>query len=133
MEIVEISPAYLAEYAQVSSGFEVRNILTVERLDAGWGWGSGGLRLVEQRVAEPYWKDYDSYDEGRPQDWPKEFDLSPWGFFPCSGTGQPNRGRGRGLCHAGDFSIRTPPGPGSAVGYSGQTRGARQRGGEKAL
>jgi hypothetical protein len=81
MEIVEISPAYLAEYAQVSSGFEVRNILTVERLDAGWGWGSGGLRLVEQRVAEPYWKDYDSYDEGRPQDWPKEFDLSPWGFF----------------------------------------------------
>jgi GNAT superfamily N-acetyltransferase len=75
LEIVEIPPERLEEYAQVPMNFEVRSIFAVEPL-AG---GLGGLRLVEVPVPNPYVKDYTT--EESPVDWPAKFDVRTWGFF----------------------------------------------------
>jgi len=88
MHIQEIGSEKLALYAQVSIAFEVRSILEVRPLDAGWGAGSGGLALVEKQVAQPYIKDYDAEDDGedRPSSWTRRFDLRNWGFLmACDG------------------------------------------------
>jgi GNAT superfamily N-acetyltransferase len=76
IQIIEIGPDRLDEYAQIPSRFEVRSILQVELLDGGLG----GMRLHEMPAASPYIKDYDSYDEV-PTDWPAKYDLANWGFF----------------------------------------------------
>jgi GNAT superfamily N-acetyltransferase len=81
MDIEEIDSARLSEYAQIPIAYEVRSILQVEVLDTGWGLGSGGIKLHEQMLEEPYIKDYDGYGEGRPLDWLNEFDVSRWGFL----------------------------------------------------
>lgn len=41
----------------------------------------GGFRLIEERVAVPYIKDYDSRGESNPMHWAQEFDLSRWGIL----------------------------------------------------
>jgi len=76
IEIGEVGPGRLREYARIPMAFEVRAVLRVESLDLG-------LRLVEEPVAEPYMKDYDASDDpdGRVLNWPKHFDVSKWGFF----------------------------------------------------
>lgn len=81
VKIEEIPPSRLSEYACLSIAYEVRSILQVERLDLGWGAGSGGLRLVETPLLKPYIKDYDLCEGGSPADWAKEFDVSRWGFL----------------------------------------------------
>lgn len=88
MQIEEISPERLAAYARIPIAFEVRSILEVLPVDAGWGAGSGGLTLRERLLATPYLKDYDLADDGedRPSGWAKRFDLSNWGFqLACDG------------------------------------------------
>jgi GNAT superfamily N-acetyltransferase len=75
IEILEIKPEQLSEYTRIPSRFEVRSVLDIKLIDGGLG----GMTLREVQV-EPYVKDYDAYGE-TPEDWPKRFDVSNWGFF----------------------------------------------------
>lgn len=77
LEIRDETPAALAEYAQVSIAFEVRERLAVVAHEAGLG----GLRLVAERVAPTYVKDYDADPNHHPTAWPNRFDLSRWGIL----------------------------------------------------
>ncbi len=89
MVIEEIGPDRLPEYARISIAFEVRSILQVENVDSGWGVGSGGLRLVETPVVQPYIKDYDRYDDDGPLTWARDFNLTNWGFLLAVEDDQP--------------------------------------------
>ncbi|MBN2465744.1 GNAT family N-acetyltransferase, partial [candidate division WOR-3 bacterium] len=76
IEIREVGPDRLAEYARIPTAFKVNTVYRVESVDLGF-------RLVEEQLAKPYVKDYDAVDEpdGRVLSWPRHFDVSKWGFF----------------------------------------------------
>jgi GNAT superfamily N-acetyltransferase len=74
MQITEITPERLAEYAAIPIAFEVRTIYEVEIPDGGLG----GIHLHERPVS-PYIKDYDLLHS--PLSWPGTFDLKNWGLF----------------------------------------------------
>ena len=76
VQIIEIGPERLSDYAKIPIQLEVRTILQVELVNAGLD----GVLLRETPVVKPYLKDYDSYGDV-PTDWPKLFDVSNWGFF----------------------------------------------------
>lgn len=77
MDIVEIAPKDLKEYARISIAFEVRSMLRVEQVEKY----PGGLCLVEEPVIPPYLKEYDSPGEDGPLTWENDFDLTNWGFL----------------------------------------------------
>lgn len=77
LQIQEIGVEGLSRYAQVPSRFVVDSVLRTEVIDQGLG----GFRLVEEKVDPPYVKDYDAVEEDSPIDWPRQFDVSRWGFF----------------------------------------------------
>ncbi|MDP6422694.1 MAG: GNAT family N-acetyltransferase [SAR202 cluster bacterium] len=66
----------LPEYARISIAFMVESVFAVDVVDGGLG----GIGLREDKVAQ-YAKDADSYDEGGPEAWHREFDISEWGLF----------------------------------------------------
>jgi GNAT superfamily N-acetyltransferase len=75
MEIRSIPPEQLATYATIPISFWVNAIYRIELVETGLG----GLRLREERVEKPWFKDYDT--EESPLEWSKLFDLGQWGFF----------------------------------------------------
>ncbi len=77
VQICEIGLDNLAEYATIPCAFEVRSVLEVELVDGGMG----GMRLVEKVISPPYVKDYDAYEDGPPQAWPRQFDMGNWGVL----------------------------------------------------
>ncbi len=77
IEIHEVGADALDRYAAVSIAFEVRSFLRPTLIERGLG----GISLREEALSTPYLKDYDAYGEGRPQDWPSEFDVTNWGFL----------------------------------------------------
>ncbi len=74
MEIVEIIPSRLDDYARIPIAFEVRTALDLELVQSGLG----GI-LLHERPVSPYLKDYDLLDS--PLNWPRQFDLKNWGLF----------------------------------------------------
>ena len=78
VEIREMGPEALAEYAAIPTAYTVESVLRVESVDKGLG----GFRLVEEKVT-PYRKDYDDHDHGdeNPLSWAGQFDISSWGIF----------------------------------------------------
>ena len=50
--------------------------------------GLGGFRLVEEKVNDPYIKDYDGQND-HPTRWATCFDLSTWGVFLATNAGRP--------------------------------------------
>ncbi len=76
VQVLEIGPERLPEFASVPSRFMVRSILVPELVQDGLG----GILFREMQVEQPYLKDYDSSGE-LPTDWPRQFDVSNWGFF----------------------------------------------------
>ncbi len=76
VQIVEVGPERLADYASVPIKFEVKSILQVELVEGGLG----GMLLRQAPVEKHYVKDYEAYGE-TPTDWPKLFDATNWGFF----------------------------------------------------
>jgi len=76
VQIVEIGPDRLADYASVPIRFEVKSTLQVELVDGGLG----GRLMRQVPVEKPYAKDYDVYGEYS-TDWLKLFDVTHWGFF----------------------------------------------------
>ena len=85
VEIRQFGPELLRRYGEVPIQFRVDSILRVEVLDDGLG----GLRLAEAPVAQPYVKDYDTYDPRGPAGWAERFDVSRWGFFQALDAGRP--------------------------------------------
>ena len=77
IEIHEISPSQLDDYAKVPISFTVSSILQIELLQSGLG----GILFKEESVGNPYVKDYDSSPEGGPMDWSSHFEIKNWGFF----------------------------------------------------
>ncbi len=67
----------LREYDRIPSRFEVRSILKAEPVDGGLG----GIALREEPLPEPYFKDYDSSEDGPPSAWISQFPLAKWGFL----------------------------------------------------
>jgi streptothricin acetyltransferase len=76
-EIVPAGPDCLPEYATVPVAFEIRALLRPILLDGGLG----GITLSHEPVQPPYTKDYDSSEEGGPEAWALEWDLTSWAFF----------------------------------------------------
>lgn len=74
LELRTISSSGLEVYASVPIVFSVHAQLRPELNDSGLG----GISLVEEMVAAPYLKDYDSVE--KPTDWPVLFDTSRWLF-----------------------------------------------------
>lgn len=70
-------PVALERYGTVPISFVVDRRLVVRPVDNGLG----GLLLVEETVAVPYPKDYDSDDGEGPTRWANHFDLSRWGLL----------------------------------------------------
>lgn len=80
IQIVELSPTGLAEYAGVPIGFEVRERLTVVFADSR-------LLVEVDAVSDPYVKDYDAIPGNHPTDWPLRFDVSEWGILVAESGG----------------------------------------------
>jgi GNAT superfamily N-acetyltransferase len=83
IDIAEISPERLDEYARVTIAFEVKSILELSLVEGGLG----GFLLHEVPV-KSYIKEYDVPGE-LPTDWPRRFDVANWGFFLACLDGQP--------------------------------------------
>jgi GNAT superfamily N-acetyltransferase len=84
--IKEINTDQFPLYDGIPNWFEVRSMFRVEVLEAGLG----GFRLVEEKVAEPFIRDYNSHHEDNPTCWATCFDVSQWGIFVATGDeGQP--------------------------------------------
>jgi GNAT superfamily N-acetyltransferase len=93
IDIRRITPDQLALYSAISIAYRVESVLRVEEMEGGLG----GLRLVEERLAEPYVKDYDTYDDGScglSNIWPGQFDISRWGLFLAYDSDRPERPAG---------------------------------------
>src|SRR5262245_11181651 len=74
LEIVEETPAQLAEYARISIGFSVIEVFDEPAIAALLA----GQSATPRPLAEPYWKDYDCYAGNHPTDWVTTFDISRW-------------------------------------------------------
>lgn len=64
----------------IPNWFEVESVFRVEVMDGGLG----GFRLVEEKLAESFIKDYDSQGDDNPTSWAANFDVSGWGIFWAS-------------------------------------------------
>jgi GNAT superfamily N-acetyltransferase len=74
VRIVEEIPARLGDYARVSIGFMVEEILDEQAVAALLR----GEPAASTPLAAPRWKDYDTYPDNKPTDWARRFDLSRW-------------------------------------------------------
>lgn len=77
VRIQEVGVDALSQYQEIPIAFEVKSVFRVDPIDGGLG----GIRLREEKLATPYIKDYDAYQDGGPEQWPRRFDLSNWGIF----------------------------------------------------
>ena len=75
-----IGPDQFSLYGAIPNWYRVESVLRVEVMDGGLG----GFRLVEERVAEPYVRDYDIHHDDDPAAWAATFDTSHWGMFVAS-------------------------------------------------
>jgi GNAT superfamily N-acetyltransferase len=73
-EVRQELSALLADYGRIPIAFEVDEIYEAV-CDTG-----GRFRLVTNRVADAYLKDYDAVSDP-PADWPLRNDISNWAFF----------------------------------------------------
>lgn len=78
--IREVGSESLQFYARVPIRFRVESVFRVELIADGLG----GMTLTEEPVAEPYTKDYDSYEEEPLTRWTEHFDVSNWLFLLAS-------------------------------------------------
>jgi len=100
VQIIEIGPECLADYASIPIKVDVRSILQVELVNGGLG----GMLLHPVQVKKPYTKDYDSYGE-LPTDWPKQFDVTNWGFFLAMDGDKPAGGAAVAFDTTGVFML----------------------------
>ena len=77
IEIREVGPEALEQYAEIPISFHVESVFRVDEI-AG---GLGGLRLAEEPADKPYVKDYDECEQESPSSWTRRFDVSNWLFL----------------------------------------------------
>jgi len=77
VQIREVRTDCLPQYGGVPIAFRVDSVFRVVAREGGLG----GLALREEKLAEPYVKDYDARDFDRPARWADEFDMSEWGIL----------------------------------------------------
>jgi GNAT superfamily N-acetyltransferase len=77
IEVRQLGPDALGQYGQVPIRFTVETVFRVEEVRGA----PIGLQLVEERIAEPYAKDYDAYHDEGPTRWARRFDVTGWGIF----------------------------------------------------
>jgi len=85
VRIETIGAEALGTYAAVPMTLDIHTVLDVEPIDRGLG----GLLLRERRLPCAWQKDYDSFAEGGPLEWGRQFDLSHWTFFLAMRDGRP--------------------------------------------
>ena len=86
IEIQEGGTNLLDRYARIPIRFTVQSVLRIETIDQGLG----GLVMIEEKIASPYVKDYDSQGpDAGPLNWPRYFDASRWRFFLATQEGRP--------------------------------------------
>jgi GNAT superfamily N-acetyltransferase len=83
--IREVGPDALPQYQSIPIRFRVASIFRVEPVEGGLG----GLTLVEEPVAHPYVKDYDTDEEEGVTRWTRRFDVSRWLFLMAFDGGRP--------------------------------------------
>lgn len=103
LEIIEITPDSLVEYARVPSSLLVRSVLQVELIQGGLG----GMHLEEVPV-DPYIKDHEPHGES-PLDWPRRFDVHEWGFFLARGGDETAAAAAVAVDSTGVFSLESRP------------------------
>ena len=77
IEIIEIREDRLFEYAKIPIAFEVKSVYQIDLINNG----IGGMSLTEKEVVTFYMKDYDSYEDGSPENWVNLFNMRNWGIF----------------------------------------------------
>jgi ribosomal protein S18 acetylase RimI-like enzyme len=84
VEIVEEDASCLAEYARLSTAFEVRTLFDAQAIAAL----ARGEESVEEPIHSPYIKDYDAYPDSRPLEWAKRFRVERWGLIAAFLAGE---------------------------------------------
>jgi ribosomal protein S18 acetylase RimI-like enzyme len=77
IEIMEIREDRLLEYAKIPIAFEVKSVYQIDLINNG----ISGMSLTEKEVVTLYMKDYDSYEDGSPENWVNLFNMRNWGIF----------------------------------------------------
>jgi streptothricin acetyltransferase len=72
-----ISADQYPRYGAIPNSYRVTSVFRVEVI----GGGLDGFRLVEEHLAEPYVRDYNSAGDDNPAAWSADFDLARWGIF----------------------------------------------------
>ena len=85
VKIQEIKADRLSEYAKIPISFEVRSVFQVDLINNGLD----GMRFHEEKVVTIYVKDYDSYEDDGPENWPHRFNIHNWGIFLATDNGKP--------------------------------------------
>jgi len=78
MSPIEIRKCNLNElqmYSKIPIAFQVESIYQIKAN------GTRGIELYEEKVKNPYIKDYDAVKGEGPTRWLKRFDMSNWGIF----------------------------------------------------
>ena len=83
--IQEIDADLFPRYDAIPIWFKVESLFRVEVMDGGLG----DFRLVEEKVTEPFIKDYDSQNDDNPTSWAASFDVSDWGIFLATDGDRP--------------------------------------------
>ena len=74
--VKEESIATYTAGAHIPIAFRVESVFRIGRVDHGLG----GLPMIEEKIPEPYVKDYDIYDRNA-EEWAEKWDISNWGFL----------------------------------------------------
>jgi len=77
VEIIQAGTDALVRYSEIPISFQVETIFRTETIES---W-LGGIELHEEKVTNPYIKDYDAFRGEGPTRWLKRFDMSNWGIF----------------------------------------------------
>ena len=117
LSIEAIGSERLADYASVPSVIEGKSMFVIDESDRG----VRRFELHEQSIPVPYRKDYDSYGHGTPLDWSRRFDVSQWGFWLASDSGETDHTVAVAASSRRHGQPRWPERFGRAVGYSSPT------------
>jgi GNAT superfamily N-acetyltransferase len=85
IHVQEIGVDLFSSYGKIPAWYKVESVFRVEVIDGGLG----GFRLVEEKVAAPFIKDYDGQDDDNPTGWAASFDVSSWGIFLATDGNRP--------------------------------------------
>jgi len=77
VEIRQVGTDALPRYSEIPISFQVESIFRIETRESGLA----GIELHEEKVINPYIKDYDAVRGEGPTRWLKRFDMSNWGIF----------------------------------------------------